>query len=163
VSFERSGCSSRARCKINRLGELDANRASGSGESTGPTHDRGHERDVRAIGWDDFILSTSRCSRQLVSIRGGEVDGARARSSRRIHPILGRCGEPTEVGRSTRLQLIAELAALDSNRAKLTPMRWQNSIGDMQGPRKARGVPHERVVQWLRTWGTPRFRQWPGQ
>ncbi len=24
-------------------------------------------------------------------------------------------------------------------------------------------VPHDRVVQWLRTWGTPGFRQWPGQ
>ena len=24
-------------------------------------------------------------------------------------------------------------------------------------------VPHERVVQWLRTWGTPEFRPWPGQ
>ena len=22
-------------------------------------------------------------------------------------------------------------------------------------------VPHQRVVQWLRTWGTPGFRQWP--
>lgn len=24
-------------------------------------------------------------------------------------------------------------------------------------------VPHERVVQWLRTWGTAGFRRWPDQ
>ena len=24
-------------------------------------------------------------------------------------------------------------------------------------------VPHGRVVRWLRTWGTPGFRPWPGQ
>jgi hypothetical protein len=24
-------------------------------------------------------------------------------------------------------------------------------------------VPHDRVVQWLRTWGTPGFRPWQDQ
>jgi predicted transcriptional regulator len=41
-----------------------------------------------------------------------------------------------------------EIAELDSRYARATA-----------GSR----VPHERVVQWLRTWGTRRFRQWPGQ
>jgi predicted transcriptional regulator len=60
-------------------------------------------------------------------------------------------------------QLIAELATLDSN---------PRSAGDDEiaelDRRSARAtkdarVPHERVVQWLRTWGTPRFRPWPGK
>lgn len=59
-------------------------------------------------------------------------------------------------------QLIAELAALDGaprdadleETAELD-RRYANAS---DGAR----VPHDRVVQWLRTWGTPRFRQWPG-
>jgi predicted transcriptional regulator len=60
-------------------------------------------------------------------------------------------------------QLIAELAALDS-----TPRDADaDEIAelDRRAAKAASGsrVPHERVVQWLRTWGTPEFRQWPGQ
>jgi len=60
-------------------------------------------------------------------------------------------------------QLIAELATLDSapreadadEIAELDRRYASATVGSR--------VPHERVVQWLRTWGTPRFRQWPGQ
>ena len=60
-------------------------------------------------------------------------------------------------------ELIAELAALDS-----TPRDADaDEIAelDRRAARATTGsrVPHERVVQWLRTWGTPGFRQWPGQ
>jgi len=60
-------------------------------------------------------------------------------------------------------QLIAELAALDS-----TPRDADaDEIAELDR-RAARAtavsrVPHERVVQWLRTWGSPGFRRWPDQ
>lgn len=59
-------------------------------------------------------------------------------------------------------QLIAELAALDS--APREPDADEIAELDRRYARATDGarVPHERVVQWLRTWGTPRFQQWPG-
>ncbi len=60
-------------------------------------------------------------------------------------------------------QLIAELATLD-----VTPR--DADAGEIAEPdRRAASatpdarVPQERVVRWLRTWGTPAFRPWPGQ
>jgi predicted transcriptional regulator len=60
-------------------------------------------------------------------------------------------------------QLIAELAALDSAPRESDPeeiaeldRRYAKASGGSR-------VPHDRVVQWLRTWGTSRFRPWPGQ
>lgn len=68
----------------------------------------------------------------------------------------------TELG-VTIPQLIAELAALDggSREADLIEVaeldrRYAGTTGNLR-------VPHDRVVQWLRTWGTPGFRSWPGQ
>ena len=60
-------------------------------------------------------------------------------------------------------QLIAELAALDS--APREADAEEVAELDRRYARATQGsqVPHDRVVQWLRTWGTPRFRQWPGQ
>jgi len=60
-------------------------------------------------------------------------------------------------------QLIAELATLDSAPREAEP----DEIAELdrryaRAPEGSR-VPHERVVQWLRTWGTPRFRRWPDQ
>ncbi len=60
-------------------------------------------------------------------------------------------------------QLIAELAALDS-----TPRdadAGEIAELDRRAARATPGsrVPQERVVRWLRTWGTPGFRPWPGQ
>ena len=60
-------------------------------------------------------------------------------------------------------QLLAELATLDSaprnadaeEIAELDRRHARATVGSR--------VPHQRVVQWLRTWGTPGFRQWPGQ
>jgi len=61
-------------------------------------------------------------------------------------------------------ELIAELATLDSEplvveSEKIAELdrRW-NTIQAGQPT-----VPHERVVRWLRTWGTPRFRPWQDQ
>jgi predicted transcriptional regulator len=61
-------------------------------------------------------------------------------------------------------ELVAELAALDSDPIVVESeeiaeldRRWKK-IGAGQAT-----VPHERVVRWLRTWGTPRFRQWQDQ
>ena len=60
-------------------------------------------------------------------------------------------------------QLIAELAALDS-----TPRDADASeIAELDRRAAAAApglrVPQERVVPWLRTWGTSEFRPWPGQ
>jgi len=60
-------------------------------------------------------------------------------------------------------QLIAELAALDgaareANADEIAELD-RRSARAAEGPR----VPRDRVVQWLRTWGTPGFRQWPDQ
>ena len=60
-------------------------------------------------------------------------------------------------------QLIAELATLDSDPREAGTDEIaeldRRSAKATEGSR----VPHERVVQWLRTWGTPRFRPWPDQ
>ena len=58
-------------------------------------------------------------------------------------------------------QLIAELAALDG--AARDAGADEIAELDRRSARAAEGprVPHDRVVQWLRTWGTPGFRQWP--
>ncbi len=60
-------------------------------------------------------------------------------------------------------QLIAELAALDG--APREAEADEIAELDRRSARAAEGsrVPHERVVQWLRTWGTPGFRPWSGQ
>ena len=61
-------------------------------------------------------------------------------------------------------ELVAELATLDSEPAVVEPdeiaeldRRWK-TVETGQPT-----VPHERVVRWLRTWGTHRFRQWQDQ
>ena len=68
----------------------------------------------------------------------------------------------TELG-VTVPQLIAELAALDG--ASREADADEVAELDRQSATAAEGsrVPHDRVVQWLRTWGTPGFRPWPGQ
>jgi predicted transcriptional regulator len=68
----------------------------------------------------------------------------------------------TELG-VTVAQLIAELAALDS--APREADADEVAELDRRAARATEGsrVPHDRVVRWLRTWGTPEFRQWPGQ
>lgn len=60
-------------------------------------------------------------------------------------------------------QLIAELAALDG-----TPRdAGADEIAELDRRAAAATpgsrVPQERVVQWLRTWGTSSFRLWPGR
>ena len=58
-------------------------------------------------------------------------------------------------------ELVAELATLDSDSVVVESdeiaeldRRWNKiKAGETT-------VPHERVVRWLRTWGTPRFRPW---
>ena len=61
-------------------------------------------------------------------------------------------------------ELIAELATLDSDPIVVESdeiaeldRRWRTIEGG------APTVPHERVVRWLRTWGTLRFRPWQDQ
>jgi predicted transcriptional regulator len=61
-------------------------------------------------------------------------------------------------------ELVAELAMLESEPIAIEAddveeldRRWQAIEGG------GRTVPHERVVRWLRTWGTAQFRPWPGQ
>ncbi len=60
-------------------------------------------------------------------------------------------------------QLIAELATLDSAPREADADEIVELDRRYAKAREGSRVPHERVVQWLRTWGTPRFRQWPGQ
>ncbi len=60
-------------------------------------------------------------------------------------------------------QLIAELAVLDG--AARQADADEVAELDRRSARAAEGsrVSHDRVVQWLRTWGTPGFRSWPGR
>jgi len=60
-------------------------------------------------------------------------------------------------------QLIAELAGLDG--AARQADADEVAELDRRSARAAEGsrVSHDRVVQWLRTWGTPGFRSWPGR
>lgn len=60
-------------------------------------------------------------------------------------------------------QLIAELATLDSTPREADADEFAELDRRYAKATGGSAVPHERVVQWLRTWGTPRFRQWPGQ
>lgn len=61
-------------------------------------------------------------------------------------------------------ELVAELATLESEPTAVEAediaeldRRWKKVEAG------GRTVPHERVVRWLRTWGTPRFEPWQGQ
>ncbi len=61
-------------------------------------------------------------------------------------------------------ELVAERATLESDPIAVEnddiaelDRRWKKSEAG------GRTVPHERVVRWLRTWGTPRFQPWQGQ
>jgi predicted transcriptional regulator len=61
-------------------------------------------------------------------------------------------------------ELVAELATLESEPTAVEAediaeldRRWKKIEAG------GRTVPHERVVRWLRTWGTPRFEPWQGQ
>jgi predicted transcriptional regulator len=60
-------------------------------------------------------------------------------------------------------QLIAELAALDG--APREADADEVAELDRRSGRAEEGSPgpHDRVVRWLRTWGTSGFRPWPGQ
>ena len=60
-------------------------------------------------------------------------------------------------------QLIAELAALDSDPREAEAEEIADLDRRLAKATQGARVPHERVVRWLRTWGTPRFRPWPGQ
>jgi predicted transcriptional regulator len=61
-------------------------------------------------------------------------------------------------------ELVAELATLETEPIAVEvdeiaelDRRWKKvEAGE-------RTVPQERVVRWLRTWGTPRFQPWPRQ
>ena len=61
-------------------------------------------------------------------------------------------------------ELVAELATLESE-----PIEAEtDAIAELDrrwGKIGAGGltVPNDRVVRWLRTWGTPGFQPWPGQ
>lgn len=61
-------------------------------------------------------------------------------------------------------ELVAELATLESEPVVVESdeiaeldRRWKKIEAGQST------TPHERVVRWLRTWGTPRFRPWQGQ
>jgi predicted transcriptional regulator len=60
-------------------------------------------------------------------------------------------------------QLIAELAALDGAPREAGSEKIAELDRRYAETPEGSRVPHDRVVQWLRTWGTPRFRPWPGQ
>jgi predicted transcriptional regulator len=61
-------------------------------------------------------------------------------------------------------ELVAELAMLESEPISIEAddiaeldRRWKT----IEAGRRT--VPHERVVRWLRTWGTARFQPWRGR
>jgi len=64
----------------------------------------------------------------------------------------------------TVAELVAELATLESEPIAVDAedvaeldRRWKAV------ERGGHAASHDRVVRWLRTWGTDRFRPWPGQ
>ncbi len=63
----------------------------------------------------------------------------------------------------TVAQLIAELAALDSMPRDADADEIAELDRRAATATASSRVPQERVVKWLRTWGTPGFRPWPGQ
>jgi predicted transcriptional regulator len=60
-------------------------------------------------------------------------------------------------------QLVAQLATFDSESREASADEIAEL--DRRSAKAMAGspVPHERVVQWLRTWGTSGFRPWPGE
>lgn len=68
----------------------------------------------------------------------------------------------TELGVTVQ-QLVAELAALDSGAREADASEIAELDRRYARATKSECVPHERVVQWLRTWGTSEFRPWPGR
>jgi hypothetical protein len=59
-------------------------------------------------------------------------------------------------------ELVAELATLEAvvvEAGEIAELdrRWKKIEAG------AAPIPHDRVVRWLRTWGTPRFRPWRAQ
>ena len=61
-------------------------------------------------------------------------------------------------------ELVAELASLDSGPVVVE----SDEIAELDRRWKkveegAPAIPHDRVVRWLRTWGTPGFRPWRAQ
>ncbi len=63
----------------------------------------------------------------------------------------------------TVAQLIAELAALDGAPREADADEIAELDRRSATAAERSRVPHDRVVQWLRTWGTRGFRPWPGQ
>jgi hypothetical protein len=70
-------------------------------------------------------------------------------------------GRAAELG-VTVSELVAELATLDGDPVLVEShdiadldRRW-TKVED-----GAPTIPHDRVIRWLRTWGTSRFRRWP--
>ena len=59
-------------------------------------------------------------------------------------------------------QLVAELAALDSTSRDADADEIAELDRRAAAATPSSRVPQERVVQWLRTWGTPGFRPWQG-
>ncbi len=59
-------------------------------------------------------------------------------------------------------QLIAELAALDGALRTTEPGEVAELDRRSEAAVEDSRVPHDDVVRWLRTWGTPGFRPWPG-
>lgn len=61
-------------------------------------------------------------------------------------------------------ELLAELATLDTD-PLVVDSKEIAELGRRWNKVEAGGptIPHERVVRWLRTWGTPGFRPWRAQ
>jgi hypothetical protein len=60
-------------------------------------------------------------------------------------------------------QLIAELAEMDGTARDADAGEIAELDRRAASATPDSRVPQERVVQWLRTWGTASFRPWPGQ
>lgn len=60
-------------------------------------------------------------------------------------------------------QLVAELAALDGTSRDADADEIAELDRRAAAATPGSRVPQERVVQWLRTWGTPGFRPWQDQ
>ena len=80
LPFERPGSGARGRDKVDSLDEMNGEGARGTGESARPTRNRGHERDVRDIWRNELIFSSGSRGEELVAIRCGQPESARAGS-----------------------------------------------------------------------------------
>lgn len=95
-------------------------------------------------------------------MRNPEFMGATVRIEVDKHTADMLQSRATELGVAVQA-LVAELAALDSGGREADASEITELDRRYARATQSERVLHERVVHWLRTWGTSAFRPWPGR